>query len=745
MRVRGKIAIVVAVLVGLSTVTSSALADSQTTTNAPYTCTTNPSVGTQVASFTVTASDTVDPATPGTTETYRFTVPFQQAQTPVAATYKGGNTYWRIPAGFSVTSVTTQQPPGGSPVTSSAQVQGDSIVVTSTANIPLDGQRYPTPDLVVTGTVTAAAQGAGISWLLPYRLVANVEVQGFGTIVATCTPDAPSTVVARTTVPLGPRPPVPANQNVALPQDTTKAITLSATDPDTPQGQLTYAIETQPTHGALTGTAPAVTYAPQAGYIGPDSFTFRVSDPDGNSAVGTVSINVFPGSVIDNTPPTITLTSPANGAVYTPGQVVNAAFSCADPTTGIKSCTGTVANGAAISTTVGVHTFVVNASDNKNNLARRTVSYRVVDTALVNSAVTSAPINCGSTQPLAPTSIPMTPAAPSQVGTGRAMTFRVTFGAQSVPALTTATNLRYVFAAPTNGTVTAATVVAGTGSANARPGATATVNAGAVTLTLPGPIGSATATAATPFTPPTLQVTITGGTTAGNQVQTRFQRFQAHHVVVAVDQDLDCPAGNSTTPNPVLTSTTIIDTTPPQVLIGTPGNGAVYDQGATLNANFGCADDRSLSTCTGPVANGAPISTSTAGIRSFVVSASDSAGNFAQSFVSYTVLPPTETFTARFPAGSEPLLDLAAAHFGTTRENLPRVAVSAFAYVDSVNPGLAQPTTPPSNSGPIVIGTTYPRSQVPAVIELASKWGMDPDSFHVLATMVLCYIASVQS
>jgi hypothetical protein len=745
MRVRGKIAIVVAVLVGLSTVTTSALADSQTTTNAPYTCTTSPNLGNQAAAFTVTASDTVDPATPGATETYRFVVPFQQAQPPIAATYKGGVVSWRIPAGFSVTSVTTQQPPGGSPVSSSAQVQGDSIVVTSTANIPLDGQRYPTPDLVVTGTVTSAAQGAGISWLLPYRLVATVDVQGIGPVVATCAPDAPSTVVARTTVPLGPRPPVPANQNVALPQDTTKAITLSATDPDTPQNQLTYALETQPAHGTLTGTAPTVTYAPQAGYIGPDSFSFRVSDPDGNSAVGTVSINVFAGSVVDNTPPSITLTTPANGAVYTPGQVVTASYSCADATTGIKACTGSRPNGAILPTSVGVHTFVVNASDNKNNLARRTISYRVVETALANSAVSAIPIDCGSLRPLAPTSLPITAAAPTQVGTGRTMTFRTSFGWQSVPALTTATNLRYVFAAPTNGTVTAATVVAGSGSINARAGATATVNAGVVTLTVPGPIGSATSTAATQFAPPTIQVTITGGTTAGNQVQTRFQRFQATQVLIAANQDLDCPAGNSTTPNPTLTSTTIIDTTPPQVLIGTPGNGAVYDQGATLNASFGCADDRSLSTCTGPVQNGAAISTSTAGIRSFAVNASDAAGNTAQSFVSYTVLSPTETFTARFPASFEPVLDYTAAFIGTTRENLPRIGVSALAYIESLSPGYASPQPLPSNTGPIVLATTYPRSQVPALIEQAGRWGMDPDSFHVLATLVLCYIVSVQS
>ncbi|MEJ2202411.1 MAG: Ig-like domain-containing protein, partial [Desulfuromonadaceae bacterium] len=41
-------------------------------------------------------------------------------------------------------------------------------------------------------------------------------------------------------------------------------------------GTLTYAVETNPAHGTLSGTAPHLTYTPNAGYFGPDSFTFEV-------------------------------------------------------------------------------------------------------------------------------------------------------------------------------------------------------------------------------------------------------------------------------------------------------------------------------------------------------------------------------------------------------------------------------------------------------------------------------------
>ena len=39
-----------------------------------------------------------------------------------------------------------------------------------------------------------------------------------------------------------------------------------------------------PSHGALTGTAPNLTYTPAAGYFGPDSFQFTVSNGTATSS-----------------------------------------------------------------------------------------------------------------------------------------------------------------------------------------------------------------------------------------------------------------------------------------------------------------------------------------------------------------------------------------------------------------------------------------------------------------------------
>ncbi len=87
------------------------------------------------------------------------------------------------------------------------------------------------------------------------------------------------------------------------------------------------------------------------------------------------------GNMVDKKAPTITLTAPVAGS-YTVGQVVNAAFTCVDGGSDVASCTGSTANGSAIPTTPGTHTFTVNATDNVGNAAATvtvtyTVAYRI--------------------------------------------------------------------------------------------------------------------------------------------------------------------------------------------------------------------------------------------------------------------------------------------------------------------------------------------------------------------------------
>ena len=85
-------------------------------------------------------------------------------------------------------------------------------------------------------------------------------------------------------------PPVADDQSVETTQDTAVSITLTASDVD--GDSLTYSIIDNPLHGSLSGTASSVTYTPDMGYTGEDSFTFKANDGKEDSNVATASITV---------------------------------------------------------------------------------------------------------------------------------------------------------------------------------------------------------------------------------------------------------------------------------------------------------------------------------------------------------------------------------------------------------------------------------------------------------------------
>jgi len=103
------------------------------------------------------------------------------------------------------------------------------------------------------------------------------------------TSDSNTATVTITVTPVNDAP-VANNQSVITLEDTPVAITLTGSDID--GNALTYTVITSPQFGTLSGTAPNLTYTPNANYAGPDSFTFRVNDGTVNSNVATVSITV---------------------------------------------------------------------------------------------------------------------------------------------------------------------------------------------------------------------------------------------------------------------------------------------------------------------------------------------------------------------------------------------------------------------------------------------------------------------
>lgn len=91
----------------------------------------------------------------------------------------------------------------------------------------------------------------------------------------------------------------------------------------------------------------------------------------------------------DATKPVASITTPAAGATYLVNQSLTAAFTCSDARSGMASCVGTVANGAAVSTsTAGTRTFTVTATDLAGNVTTASVTYTVGSATPVGTAGT---------------------------------------------------------------------------------------------------------------------------------------------------------------------------------------------------------------------------------------------------------------------------------------------------------------------------------------------------------------------
>ncbi|MFP2924089.1 HYR domain-containing protein, partial [Pyxidicoccus sp. 3LG] len=169
--------------------------------------------------------------------------------------------------------------------------------------------------------------------------------------------------------------PVAQVQTVSTTYGVPVNVTLGATDAEagTP---LSFVIVTPPAHGTLSGTPPNVTYTPNPGYVGPDSFTFRARDCGLDSNVATVTIGV-----VDDTPPN--LTCPADQAVDAPGPggavVTYPPATATDDITANPTVTYSPPSGSTLP--VGETTVTVTAEDAAGNQATCTFRVTVVNRA----------------------------------------------------------------------------------------------------------------------------------------------------------------------------------------------------------------------------------------------------------------------------------------------------------------------------------------------------------------------------
>ncbi|MBT8143988.1 MAG: tandem-95 repeat protein, partial [Gammaproteobacteria bacterium] len=90
------------------------------------------------------------------------------------------------------------------------------------------------------------------------------------------------------------RPPVAANDNAETDEGVAVTIDVLGNDSDADGDSLTIDAVTQGANGSVTTNGTTVTYTPDSGFEGSDSFTYTVSDGRGGSDTASVSVTVLP-------------------------------------------------------------------------------------------------------------------------------------------------------------------------------------------------------------------------------------------------------------------------------------------------------------------------------------------------------------------------------------------------------------------------------------------------------------------
>lgn len=154
----------------------------------------------------------------------------------------------------------------------------------------VDPEGAPLTFSVVTPPTLGKLSGSGAAWT--YQ--PNTNAFGTDSFTYRVSDGETNSVEALVTLLILPVNDAPESrdQEVTLPEDTSKAVTLVAKDVE--GDALEYTITAPPAFGVLTGTPPNLTYQPMTNFAGADRFRFKARDGAADSAEAVVSITVTP-------------------------------------------------------------------------------------------------------------------------------------------------------------------------------------------------------------------------------------------------------------------------------------------------------------------------------------------------------------------------------------------------------------------------------------------------------------------
>ena len=362
--------------------------------------------------------------------------------------------------------------------------------------------------------------------------------------------------------------------------------------------------------------------------------------------VGNTTTVTHTYTVVDTVAPVVTLSSPGDGGFFGLDQSVVAGFECVDAGSGVASCTGDVAAGGLVDTsTAGEHTFTVTAIDNVGNTTVVSHTYSVDVTTVLDDFEDGDVVGWSTSHPTLNGSIgavatPVSPNGGDFVGEvvfdGSCYGPSYTFD-PSVPDSVGwyfradgdtghASGLGAYLQDPGGGRIT---------TISYHQGALRYVHDGIYYEIVPASTGTwyLIELRNIDWDADTFDIWIDG------VKQVTAAPFSDAADSVHIFVNFACPT--ATGPTYLDDITFGFDTTPPEVTVTAPVDGGFYGLDQVVTAEFECVDaDSGVASCTGDVASGEPVDTSTVGEHTFTVTAIDNVDNTTTITHTYTVDQP---------------------------------------------------------------------------------------------------------
>jgi hypothetical protein len=384
--------------------------------------------------------------------------------------------------------------------------------------------------------------------------------------------------------------------------------------------------------GTIASTLPSTTV--RAMWVGAETAKTHTQHYDDLA----VQVGDAPMGWLPHGPPSVELTTPAEGGTYGRGTTVPAAYACTAGDVPVATCAGPVATGAAIDTgTLGPHQVTVTATDVTGAATSVTHHYTVVDVTAPTVQVT-APAH-GATY--APGQVVAADYACADEGGGSGLAAcagPVADGA-AIDTTTLGTHdftVTAIDAAGNPRSVTHTYVVADTADPLIDLRSPAEGGRFAVDELVAADFDCADAVA----------LAACVGTVADGAAVDTATLGEHDFTVTATDA-----AGNEATVTHVYE---VVDEVAPVVELRRPADGAVLSRGAVVDADFACEDEAGgsgIASCVGTRSSGGPVDTTVLGTHEFAVIGTDAAGNATTVTHAYTVVDRTSpAVVVRTPA-----------------------------------------------------------------------------------------------